>query len=380
MSDRDRADRVRPWFEGRPSGPFSIQLNPTMACNLNCLFCRRQDQLPDYYRHNKELSDEKYVEIVRDAVALGVRSINIKGGGEPLIRRRLFMRIVPMIAGAGVSGSLITNGTLLDEALAETFVAHGWEEISFSLDGPNAEVHDHLRDKKDTFARVVQALERLNRAKDRLKKQKPVLKFHCVLTNRSHLLMDDMLRLADLYRVTEVEWDSLNPVEPSSHGLVLSEKDLAAFQARLPVSIALGDRLKLRHNLRNFQKREYAMREAAPPVIPVASAPSPARAGADGPRAEVDRMQSVPCYFPWYHCSITPEGSIVPCCYGEGFKSKGNLHSLSFHEAWLNGAMGEYRESMLDGSMKPFCKGCTALYMDQNVRVRQALAASPALA
>lgn len=370
MSDQDRAAKVRPWFEGRPAGPFSIQLNPTMACNLNCLFCRRQDQLPAYYKQHSELSDDKYVEIVRDAVAMGVRSINIKGGGEPLIRRRLFARIVPMIAGAGVSGSLITNGTLLDEALAEIFVAHGWEEISFSLDGPNAEVHDHLRDKRGTFARVVQALERLNRAKGRLKKDKPVLKFHCVLTNRSHLLTDDMLRLADRHRVTEVEWDSLNPAEPSSRDLVLSEKDLAAFQARLPASIALGDQLKLRHNLRNFQRREYAMRER-PATKAAPSVPASSPGGV---------AQSVPCYFPWYHCSITPEGSIVPCCYGEGFKSKGNLHSLSFQDAWLNGAMGEYRDSMLDGSMKPFCKGCTAQYMDQNVRVRQALAASPALA
>lgn len=354
--EEERAKIVRSWFSGRPAAPFMVQLNPTMACNLNCLFCRRQDELRYYYQHNRELSNPKYLEILDDAVAMGVKGINLKGGGEPLLRRSLIKQMVPRIKEGGMFGSLITNGTLLDEELAELFVKNRWDEISISLDGPDPQTQDALRDKPGAFVRIMLGVLRINRFKRKREQRLPCLKFHLVLTGTNCRCLDRWIRLAHEYGVEEVEVDSLNANIESAKPLVLSPADVAAFQQKLPEWIALAERWGLRHNLRNFFKTEHVQREGMPSFSSNDNLPRPA------------------CFFPWMHVSVTPEGSLVPCCYGEGYRSKFSLHEISFREAWFEAGMQEYREAMLDGSMKPFCRGCTAGYMEHNARIRELLA------
>ncbi|HOW27048.1 MAG TPA: radical SAM protein [Elusimicrobiota bacterium] len=365
MNESERAAAVRSWFEGSGAAPLSLQINPTMSCNLNCLFCRRQDQLPRFYKDFKELSDEKYLEMIAEAVAMGVKNINIKGGGEPLIRHGVIEQLVPIIKRGRVSASLITNGTQITASLADCFVKNGWDEISISLDAPRAEIHDHLRDKKDTFRRVLEGLEMINAAKGRHKTGSPTLKFHSVLTTLNIELVHELVELAARHRVAEVELDSMNPNEPSSHPLILTERDVVLFQDRIPELISLAARLGVRNNFENFRRREYATRteQSRRDLAPVPESVPRHRTVYD----------DIPCFFPWFHCDITPDGSIVPCCYGEGYVSEGNLHRLSFKEAWRGGGMEEYRSRIRKGTMNAFCKSCTACFMDQNKAVRSAL-------
>jgi len=340
-----------------------------MACNLNCLFCRRQNQLEAFYRDHRELPDQKYMEIVEEAVALGVKAINIKGGGEPLIRRALMRELVPLIRRNKVHGSLITNGTLLDEPLAELMVRWEWNELSVSLDSPEAATHDYLRDKPGTFDRLMAGQRWINEFKRRHKAALPHVKWHSVLTNRNHRRVADMLRLAAENGAAEVEFDSLDLSEPSSAVLKLDEGDVREFQEGLPPVLALAERLGIRHNLQNFDRRDYAVRGGANGVK-TGDKTSPAPGGSP--------YERIPCFFPWFHCDITPDGSLVPCCYGEGYESRENLHRMSFREAWRGRGMKEYRDSMRDGTMKPFCRNCTACYRDQNDRIREALRCGPA--
>ena len=50
-----------------------------------------------------------------------------------------------------MEGILTTNGTLLNRELANTLLNIGWDEVHFSIDGPNAEIHDALRGRKGAF-------------------------------------------------------------------------------------------------------------------------------------------------------------------------------------------------------------------------------------
>jgi len=360
MSDADRAALVRRWFSGHPSGPFIIQLNPTMACNLNCLFCRRQDDWRAYYRTQKELPDRKYLEIVSDAISLGVRAVNIKGGGEPLLRRRLFRQLIPLIKSGGLSGSLITNATLIDEKLAEAFVQSRWDEISVSLDGADAQTHDYIRDKAGTFALVMAAIGHIQSCKRLLKSPLPHLKFHLVLTNRNFRCLMQLAHLAAEQGVGEVEIDSLYEGTPAAKPLALSGSDLAGFQEVLPAASALADRLGLRHNFNDFLRQGCARR--SPQALPAAAETTCSR--------EKTALSRLPCYFPWFHVTITPDGRMAPCCYGEGHKPEFDLQQLGFKSAWLDAGMRQYREAMLTGAMLPFCRDCTASYRDHNNRIR----------
>jgi MoaA/NifB/PqqE/SkfB family radical SAM enzyme len=369
VNGRDPLSTVWDWFHGGRPGPLVVWFNPTMACNLNCLFCRRQDDLPGFYARHKEIPDDRYVEAVRDAVEMGARFVGFKGGGEPLIRRRLFARLIPLVKGGReTEANLITNGTLLDDTLAELFVRHGWDQITVSLDSPHADTHDELRSKAGVFARATEAVRRLNRFKKSSGLAKPEIRFHTVLTNRVHRDVGDLVRLAASLGVGAIELDSLSADKPSGVPLTLAPAQLAEFEAALPGYVRLADELGIKHNLRDFATARYAVRGAETPVPPPLPAAAPSAAASPGTRAYYD----LPCYMPWFFVSVTPAGAMSPCCYGEGEGdcSRATLHTETFRDAWEHAIMGEFRESMTSGRMRGFCRSCTAHYIDQNARMR----------
>ncbi|MHB2026041.1 MAG: radical SAM protein [Elusimicrobiota bacterium] len=368
MIEAERAAIIRRWREKQAPGPYMVQLNPTMACNLNCLFCRRQDGLKEYYKANKDIPDSRYLEIIADAVSLGTRAINVKGGGEPMLRRGLLRRIVSQVKEAGLYGSLITNGTLIDDAMADVFVRSAWDEISISVDGPDSRTHDYLRDKNGTLERIKDGVRRIAGLKASLGARLPHIKFHLVLTNRNHLGVEPMLRLAHELGVRELEIDSLNVSMESARPLALDPHDAARFQESLDMCIALAARLGIGNNLENFRKKEYVQRSELPPSavnLPMA----------ESEPAQEDSFLTLPCYFPWFQATITANGRMSPCCYGEIHLPKFNLHEISFREAWLGPVMQEYRDAMASKTMMPFCRNCTPSYREQSERVRGLLGA-----
>jgi MoaA/NifB/PqqE/SkfB family radical SAM enzyme len=90
----------------------------TRKCNLHCTGCYSQVLRPAgalRLEAEEELSDERFMEVFREAIDLGVGTI-LLAGGEPLMRRGLVER------AAGLKGILLplfTNGTLMDEGFIE---------------------------------------------------------------------------------------------------------------------------------------------------------------------------------------------------------------------------------------------------------------------
>ena len=63
----EKIRRLLNWFHGKKDLPYSIELSPTLRCNLNCLFCWR-------YGKKVETSDElslmDYKKILKEAKEL----------------------------------------------------------------------------------------------------------------------------------------------------------------------------------------------------------------------------------------------------------------------------------------------------------------------
>jgi MoaA/NifB/PqqE/SkfB family radical SAM enzyme len=85
----------------------------------------------------------------------------ILSGGEPLLRPDLFT-IARQAKARGFFTALSSNGTLIDEAMAERIAEVGFDYVGISLDGLE-ETHDRFRRKAGAFAAALAAL-RLCRA------------------------------------------------------------------------------------------------------------------------------------------------------------------------------------------------------------------------
>jgi cyclic pyranopterin phosphate synthase len=83
--------------------------------------------------HRQILSFEEIVEVIKEAVSMGISKVRITGG-EPLVRKGI-IDLVKMIAGiSGISDlSMTTNGTLLDN-FADDLAKAGLHRINISLD------------------------------------------------------------------------------------------------------------------------------------------------------------------------------------------------------------------------------------------------------
>ena len=91
----EKIRRLLEWVRGRKAPPFTLDINPTDRCNLKCIHCWQRA-----FKHidsSYELKDEELIRIVKEGIKLGVREFEITGGGEPLMRRDLTLKLMELI-------------------------------------------------------------------------------------------------------------------------------------------------------------------------------------------------------------------------------------------------------------------------------------------
>lgn len=121
--------RARAEREGK-TVPAIIIASVTRRCNLNCAGCYSRELRG---ADAEELSDDRFMEIFREGIDLGVGSIFL-AGGEPLLRRELIQRLAAL---RGPLMPVFTNGTLLDEKYFSLFSSSGLVPI-FSIEGESS--------------------------------------------------------------------------------------------------------------------------------------------------------------------------------------------------------------------------------------------------
>jgi len=133
---------------GRPP-PVTLVVNPTMRCNLSCTGCyadafSRQSMDPSLFRR-----------VMREARELGVRFITLSGG-EPFLYG-------PLLEVVDEFDDLVfmsyTNGTLIDEDMADRLASLGNLLPAFSVEG--FEQQTDARRGLGVHRRVVAAMRRL---------------------------------------------------------------------------------------------------------------------------------------------------------------------------------------------------------------------------
>ena len=291
MSDTERAwdlkkaSAVAAWTRGRPQGPVSMEISPTMACNENCMFCRRKDEMKGYYAATTDVDDDKWISIVSDALEMGTQKILFRGGGEPLLRKSLFMRLFPLRVRYPEAELLVlTNGTTIDDRLAEGFVRSGWNDLTISLQGGTAAVHDAITDLPGSFERVTRSLELINAWKDRLGLDRPSLNFHVVLTRKSCREIGPLIEFARKHRVVQIGLFPMHnaPYPQHVHDLEMRPEDEKDYRELVPGYIAAMERCGIRHCVQmSYQGENVELSRPAAAGEPAAavSAPGPARRG-----------------------------------------------------------------------------------------------------
>ena len=142
--------------------PTSIHFSLTYRCNLNC----RQCDIPLTGKKDRaELTTEQVCTALSQLKEwLGKFHVNF-AGGEPFIRRDI-LDLVEFSSRNGISVNITTNGLLIDEKKARRIERSGINSLNISLDGMRAETHDHMRNRRGSYKKTMEVVERLNRPRD----------------------------------------------------------------------------------------------------------------------------------------------------------------------------------------------------------------------
>ena len=130
--------------------PFTMLVDPTSRCNLGCTGC-----WAGKYQKGPELSFERLDQLFTEAKELGIYFI-VLSGGEPLMYERLFELFEKH---SDMAFMAYTNGTLIDEAMADKIAKVGNFSPAISIEGFSERTD--ARRGKGVFAKITRAMDLL---------------------------------------------------------------------------------------------------------------------------------------------------------------------------------------------------------------------------
>ncbi|QER42697.1 radical SAM protein [Thermodesulfobacterium sp. TA1] len=214
-----------------------IQVEVSGLCNAKCLYCPHTVWQKNWLGTNLSLDLFKsFLPYLKKT-----RLVYLQGWGEPLLNPNFF-EMVRLAKSQGAMVGFTTNGTLIDDNLAEKLILSGVDIIAFSLAG--IETNDRLR-KGTSLTRVLNAIEKINAAKKILKQEKPQVHIaYMLLKSNEHELeklpnfltglgiKEIVVSLLDLVPDEELQKECLVPQTEDEFKVLKSRAEKVAEEAK----------------------------------------------------------------------------------------------------------------------------------------------------
>jgi SynChlorMet cassette radical SAM/SPASM protein ScmF len=196
-----------------PTPPLrQLYLYLTEGCNLACRHCWLAPPYDPRRAASAVLPAATVARAIDEARALGLEAVKLTGG-EPLLHPDIGA-IVERVAAADLDLVIETNGTLFTPALADRLAALDGPQVSVSLDGATAAVHDAVRGVAGAFDAAVAGIRVLVE-----RDMRPQIIFSLVRGNVAEL--EQMPALAASLGASSLK---INVVQPTARGLRLQEE------------------------------------------------------------------------------------------------------------------------------------------------------------
>jgi MoaA/NifB/PqqE/SkfB family radical SAM enzyme len=342
--------RLELWSKGKKAGPVRMELHPTDLCNLNCIFCWRKKSEK---AKKKELSENELLQVVREAAKLGVKEWVISGGGEPLFRKEITLRVLKEIKKHKMWGLLTTNGTLLASKDAEQLVDMGWDQVQFSIDGPDKKINDFLR-PSNSFDRIIETVKILRKIRDSKNSKKPYIGFNTILNRMNFDKISEMIKLAHEVGAELVFFEPIYPwyseidltiPEEKTRDLIKAVKKGEKLAKKLGIDTNVKDFLEV-HLADKTNLKEKILREVK---------------GLNG-------FIGAPCFRPWYLMGVKASG-FTGCC--STFEAGEFIQGKHLQDVWFGKPFDKLREEMISKKIPDYCSKCSIVVLNENRVLRK---------
>lgn len=305
-----------------PPLPRTIDVEPTIRCNLSCVMCQRT-----YWdRQAPDMSFDQFVRVYDAFPKLDY--IKIQGVGEPLLNPELF----DMIGYAHKHGSHVTtytNGSLLHlHDNAYRLVRSGIDVVRISIDGGSKQTYESIRTNSN-FEQLVSNLTLISKLRQGT--SVPKVELWCVGLPQNMHEWVDMVDIAHAARIDTLHvqtilntFDYREDVSGRLRSLLLQEHPLAASYLSQALAYAKSNDIKL---------------------IPFAS-----------------KIYSSDnhCHRPFGSLFVSAEGLVVPCCTiaDPSVINMGSIFEQDIEYIWRSVEYQLFRSSLLAGKLFRPCRNC----------------------
>jgi radical SAM protein with 4Fe4S-binding SPASM domain len=170
-----------------------VFLELTNRCNLSCLHCYMNAE-----NHPKEPPAIDWISFIDKLDQLGVMKLVVTGG-EPTLHPQ-FEQILKEIKKRKMGFALFTNGTTLTSRRVDLLEEVNPEYVAISLDGADAETHNHFR-RAIAFDKTIQGIKFLTNKGIKVR-------INITLNHRNEMQLEDIIRIASALKVHEIRAES----------------------------------------------------------------------------------------------------------------------------------------------------------------------------
>jgi len=206
-----------------------IYIEPTVACNLDCITCFRNAWEQPIGR----MSEETFGKIIEGLKTLEpIPSVYFGGIGEPLFHPKTIDWIVEVKA-LGVKVELITNGTILTERKSRELIDTGLDVLWVSIDGATPETYADVRIGAE-LPNILKNLENLSRMRRGGHFPKPEIGIAFVAMKRN---IADLPQVIKIGKRMGARYFSVSNLQPATADMQVDRlyarttRDIAYFQA-----------------------------------------------------------------------------------------------------------------------------------------------------
>lgn len=178
-------------FRKTMSSKMILTIMPTENCNFNCAYC--------YEKHDNMVMGKNVIEGIKKFLyskSLEINKIDISWfGGEPTLKENIVVEISEYMKKLVeerntiiYTGSMTTNGYLLDERRFKRFLSLGINSYQITLDGFNHDKTRPLKDGSPTLEKILDNLRQISRLPEQ---------YHFKIILRRNILPDDGMEWYD---------------------------------------------------------------------------------------------------------------------------------------------------------------------------------------
>lgn len=347
----DIIKRLKKWGKGETALPYSIELAPTLKCNIDCLFCWREEAKNINY--NNELSFEDYKRLIEEASNLGVKEIRIIGGGDALCKERI-IDLMCLIKDKKMFGYICTNGLLFKEKDLKRIIDKKWDHIKLSFHAPDEKTNDEITRSKGSFKKTIENIKIINKYKH----DKPRLEFGIVLINKNYNKTKEMIELAHKLGVEAVFIEPVTVYSELGKMSKLSKGQMEEFQTIAKEAYLLAKSYGLETNLQHFFTSQLIEKTNKMDELIL--------------KGDKKSFVNSACFEPFYRLGVRVDGQVGPCGFFDE-ESPDNIKNKSLEEIWSGSYFNNLRSKMLRNDLPKQCKKCCTTLIVNNQEIKKRL-------